>query len=128
MPGDAWDLDHKVALINGGRHAEDNLAPALKDKLTQPPFAAVDHNLYVRPATPGTPALVAWSPAAGDTNQFMLQSPAEVNAKFPQFEAHSRLLDLVPGAVLLVANLLLRAPCVYSTDLGKVGHPKHRCW
>jgi 5-methylcytosine-specific restriction protein A len=31
MPGMAWDLDHKVALINGGRHAEDNLAPALKD-------------------------------------------------------------------------------------------------
>lgn len=32
MPGDAWDLDHKVALINGGRHAEDNLAPALRSK------------------------------------------------------------------------------------------------
>lgn len=31
MPGDAWDLDHIVALINGGRHAEDNLAPALRD-------------------------------------------------------------------------------------------------
>ena len=30
MAGDKWDLDHKVALINGGRHAEDNLAPALK--------------------------------------------------------------------------------------------------
>ena len=32
MPGDRWELDHKVALINGGRHAEDNLAPALVDK------------------------------------------------------------------------------------------------
>ena len=32
MPGDLWDLDHKVALINGGRHAEDNLFPALRDK------------------------------------------------------------------------------------------------
>lgn len=32
MPGDAWDLDHKVALINGGSHSEDNLAPALKDR------------------------------------------------------------------------------------------------
>lgn len=31
-PGDAWDCDHIVALINGGRHAEDNLAPALRDK------------------------------------------------------------------------------------------------
>jgi len=31
-PGDAWDLDHKVALINGGTHSEDNLFPALRDK------------------------------------------------------------------------------------------------
>ncbi len=29
MPGEAWELDHKVALINGGSHSEDNLAPAL---------------------------------------------------------------------------------------------------
>lgn len=32
MPGDAWDLDHKVALVNGGRNVESNLAPALRDK------------------------------------------------------------------------------------------------
>lgn len=32
MPGDQWDCDHVVALINGGRNAEDNLAPALRDK------------------------------------------------------------------------------------------------
>jgi 5-methylcytosine-specific restriction protein A len=31
-PGDAWDLDHIVALTNGGVHAETNLAPALRDK------------------------------------------------------------------------------------------------
>lgn len=31
MPGDAWDLDHKVALINGGEHRESNLAPALRE-------------------------------------------------------------------------------------------------
>jgi 5-methylcytosine-specific restriction endonuclease McrA len=30
MPGDAWELDHKVALINGGLNVESNLAPALK--------------------------------------------------------------------------------------------------
>jgi 5-methylcytosine-specific restriction protein A len=30
MPGDAWELDHKVALINGGENVESNLAPALK--------------------------------------------------------------------------------------------------
>ena len=28
-PGDAWELEHVVALCNGGTHSEDNLAPAL---------------------------------------------------------------------------------------------------
>lgn len=32
MPGEPWELDHKVALINGGQHRESNLFPALKDK------------------------------------------------------------------------------------------------
>lgn len=30
--GEPWDLDHIVALINGGSHCESNLAPALRDK------------------------------------------------------------------------------------------------
>ena len=32
MPGDAWDLDHIVALVNGGAHRESNLAPALRSE------------------------------------------------------------------------------------------------
>lgn len=31
-PGELWDLDHKIALINGGEHREKNLFPALRDK------------------------------------------------------------------------------------------------
>lgn len=35
-PADRWDLEHKVALCNGGEHRESNMAPALcaphKDK------------------------------------------------------------------------------------------------
>lgn len=31
-PGDLYDFDHKVALINGGEHRESNLFPALRDK------------------------------------------------------------------------------------------------
>ena len=31
-PGDVWELDHIVALVNGGEHREANLAPALRDK------------------------------------------------------------------------------------------------
>jgi hypothetical protein len=30
--GEPWDLDHIVALVNGGEHRETNLAPALRDK------------------------------------------------------------------------------------------------
>lgn len=30
--GDAWDIDHIVALANGGEHREANLAPALRTK------------------------------------------------------------------------------------------------
>jgi 5-methylcytosine-specific restriction endonuclease McrA len=29
QPGDKWQLEHIIALCNGGRHSEDNLAPAL---------------------------------------------------------------------------------------------------
>jgi hypothetical protein len=29
-PGDAWECDHAVALINGGEHRESNLQPVLK--------------------------------------------------------------------------------------------------
>lgn len=28
-PGDAWDLDHIIGLVNGGEHRECNLAPVL---------------------------------------------------------------------------------------------------
>lgn len=30
-PGEAWELEHKVALILGGEHRESNLAPALSE-------------------------------------------------------------------------------------------------
>jgi 5-methylcytosine-specific restriction enzyme A len=30
--GEPWDMDHIVALVNGGSHRESNLAPALRDK------------------------------------------------------------------------------------------------
>jgi 5-methylcytosine-specific restriction protein A len=32
MPGDAWECDHVLAIINGGQNRESNLAPALKAK------------------------------------------------------------------------------------------------
>lgn len=85
-------------------------APALKDQLTQPPFTTVDYNLYVRPADSAAGALIAWSPAAGDTNQFMFRSLAELQQKFPPFEAHSQVLPLPPGAVLQSLDLKRLTP------------------
>lgn len=32
MPGDLWDTDHVIALINGGENRESNLAPILRGK------------------------------------------------------------------------------------------------
>lgn len=32
MPGDAWELEHPIALCNGGEHRESNLAPILAGK------------------------------------------------------------------------------------------------
>lgn len=32
QPGDLWDLDHIVALANGGQNRETNLWPVLRDK------------------------------------------------------------------------------------------------
>ena len=31
MPADYWELEHKIALCNGGQHRETNMAPALRD-------------------------------------------------------------------------------------------------
>lgn len=33
MPGQAWDTDHVIALINGGENRESNLAPILRGKV-----------------------------------------------------------------------------------------------
>lgn len=32
LTGEPWDLDHVIALCNGGENRESNLAPALRDK------------------------------------------------------------------------------------------------
>lgn len=85
-------------------------APVLKDKLTKPAFTMADYNFYVRSAGTVAPALIAWSPTSGDTNQFLLQSPGELAAKFPQFEAHSQFLTLAPDAVLQSPELRRFAP------------------
>ena len=81
--------------------------PELKAKLTAPAFTTVDHNLYARPAGP---TLIAWSPAAGESNQYQFATPADLTAQLPAFETHSALLPLAPGAVLQSPALRRLAP------------------
>ena len=80
-------------------------AKALQGKLLKPQFAAADYNVYVRPAGTAAQSLVAWSPADGDTSQYEFKTLTELQAKLPQFEAHSQLLALDPGAVLQSPDL-----------------------
>lgn len=47
-PGELWELEHKVALCNGGQHRETNLAPALKDKHKVKTAADVAEQAFVR--------------------------------------------------------------------------------
>ena len=79
----------------------------LRGKLLKAPFTAVDYNVYVRAsrATPPNKNLVVWSPADDTTNQFEFKTLAELQAKFPQFEAHSQTLELAPGAVVQSLDL-----------------------
>lgn len=35
MPGEPYDYEHRIALCNGGRHAEDNIVLALRGKVHQ---------------------------------------------------------------------------------------------
>lgn len=60
-PGEPWDIEHKVALCNGGQHRETNMAPALRDKHREKTAADVREkamiaakqkaNLGIRPAS-----------------------------------------------------------------------------
>jgi len=86
--------------------------PELKARLTKPALAAMDHNVYVRPAASTGPALIAWSPAIGDSNQYQLASPAELHAKLPAFEARSQWLAAAPEAVLQNPVLKRYAPAL----------------
>lgn len=47
MAGEPWDVDHKIPLCAGGRHAEENLAPALRDKHREKTAEDVAEKSYV---------------------------------------------------------------------------------
>lgn len=46
--GDLWDLDHVVALVNGGEHRESNLKPAIRAKHREKTAADVAEKAAIR--------------------------------------------------------------------------------
>lgn len=47
-PGDEWDCDHVIAIINGGKNIESNLAPILRGK---PHKEKTDQDLAIKRKT-----------------------------------------------------------------------------
>jgi hypothetical protein len=61
----------------------------LCDRLKEPQFAQIDHNVYEQNPGGRTLPQILWSPAANDNCIIALDSPAELNKLYPQFSAHS---------------------------------------
>ena len=80
-------------------------AKGLCGKLTRPPVAQFDDNLYVRRGSNDTGPLLVWGPAAGETCTIELKSPDELTKLYPQFEAHSRYRAKFFGPVFTSSEL-----------------------
>jgi 5-methylcytosine-specific restriction endonuclease McrA len=51
MPGELWDCDHVIALVNGGENRESNIKPALRDKHKEKTKADVAEKAAIRKIT-----------------------------------------------------------------------------
>ncbi|MBI4622339.1 MAG: right-handed parallel beta-helix repeat-containing protein [Verrucomicrobia bacterium] len=72
---------------------------ALRERLTRPQVTRFDHNVYVRRSDAEAPALIAWTPAAGDTGPVAFKALEELRKLYPNFEASSRHLNRDLGSV-----------------------------
>jgi hypothetical protein len=72
-------------------------SPELRDRLTDPQVAKLDHNVYVRQTAGGSGPLIVWSPATGERSRRLLQSPAQLHAEYPSFAANSRVYSAYRG-------------------------------
>jgi len=80
-------------------------AAVLTGKLTTPPFAAADCNLYARPDAGHARPLLNWSPAEGTGNFDTFSALDAFQQKQPSFEAHSRFLAAAPRSLLRSPDL-----------------------
>lgn len=75
----------------------------LCDRLKEPQFAQIDHNVYVQNPGGRTLPLILWSPAANDNCIAALDSPAALNKLHLEFSAHS--LFFTEGSVYKSSEL-----------------------
>lgn len=75
-PGDAWELEHKVALILGGEHRESNLAPALAE--------------FHKPKTAAEMKVKAKTDALAKRHRGIVDAPKLKGAPFPKTSKSAR--------------------------------------
>jgi parallel beta-helix repeat protein len=84
---------------------------ALCDRLTRPQVREIDGNVYVRAGSGG--ALLAWSPAAGESCQVDLASLDDLRKLQPGFETRGRSFDDYGGA-------LFQSPELHRYELARL--------
>ena len=96
-------------------------AKALCGKLTRPQLARLDGNVYVRRGPGAAGPLMAWSPADGPDCAVQLAALDDLRKLHPEFEAHSRFLDQVYGAVFEGADVDRYALALPLGDVSAAG-------
>ncbi len=72
-------------------------SPELCEKLPDPQFKELDHNVFVRTVDLPQNPIIMWSPARNDHCRVTFNSPAGLNKMLAQFSGHSRYLPDYEG-------------------------------
>lgn len=62
----------------------------LCERVPEPPFRQIDHNMYVRESAESEIPLIVWSPAANESCQVQLETPDGLQGLYPSFSSGSR--------------------------------------
>lgn len=73
----------------------------LCDRLRDPQFKSMDNNVYVKNGERSGMPLIIWSPVQNEQCIAELNSPAELNARLPQFET---------GSIMMTGNTVFLSP------------------
>jgi hypothetical protein len=80
-------------------------SPALRGKLTKPQVTQLDGNVYVRSAAAAPMPILVWSPVPGGSGMTECRTLAEFQKLCPPFEAHSKVVTSLLGALFQSPDL-----------------------